>query len=98
MNYQQLARLVVLQYIRAQAGDTEEPLGLTIDSIFVVLFSKNIQNWMAIVVTELPDKKIYEVVYNGDNDELYIAAFEKVDNKTVPNFSVLAAGVLNTAA
>lgn len=60
--------------------------------IYVVWFSKTLQNWKALVSTTLPDQMYYEVTYNGNTKETYIDAYKKWRNKVVrddiPSYSV----------
>lgn len=48
--------------------------------VFVVWFSKTLQNWKALISTTLPDGMYYEVTYNGDKNETYLDAYKKFDN------------------
>lgn len=60
--------------------------GLTdikIDDIYVVWFSKTLQNWKALVSTTIPDHRYFEVTCNGDKNEIYLDAYEKVENKVI---------------
>ncbi len=55
----------------------------TLDDIYVVWFSKTLQNWKCLISTTLPDGMYYEVTYNGDKQETYIDAYKKFDNCSV---------------
>lgn len=48
-----------------------------------VWFSKTLQNWKGLFITDLPDNLYYEVTYNGDKKETYIDTYEKIDNVCV---------------
>jgi hypothetical protein len=51
--------------------------------VYVVWFSKTLQNWKALLSTTLPDQMYYEVTYNGDKKETYVDAYKKFDNVRV---------------
>lgn len=44
---------------------------------------KTLQNWKALMVTDLPDENYYELTYNGDKKQTYIDSYQKVDSTTV---------------
>lgn len=51
--------------------------------VYIVWFSKTLQNWKALLSTTLPDQMYYEVTYNGDAKEAYIDAYKKFNNVKV---------------
>jgi hypothetical protein len=51
--------------------------------VYVVWFSKTLQNWKALLSSTLPDGMYYEVTYNGDKKETYIDAYKKFKNVAV---------------
>jgi hypothetical protein len=71
------ARGIVRNYIGRTLDKTDEPVEF---DVYVVWFSKTLQNWKALVSTTLPDSMYYEVTFNGDQDEAYLDAYRKVDN------------------
>ncbi len=56
---------------------------LTVDDVYIVWWSKTLQNWKALVSTNVSDGMYYEVTYNGDKQETYIDAYKKWKNKRV---------------
>ncbi len=56
---------------------------LTVDDVYIVWWSKTLQNWKALVSTTVSDGMYYEVTYNGDKQETYIDAYKKWKNKRV---------------
>lgn len=48
--------------------------------VYVVWFCKTLQHAKALLSTSLPDGMYYELTYNGDKDEIYLDAYNKVDN------------------
>lgn len=82
MNYQELARKVVLSYAKEHIDKTDN-VRITLDDVFVVWFCKTLQNWKALVSTILPDGMYYEVTYNGDKKEIYLDAYKKFDSRVI---------------
>lgn len=81
-NYPTKARDVVLAYVESHL-DVTDGTQITLDDVFVVWFSKTLQNWKALVSTTLPDGMYYEVTYNGDKGETYVDVYKKFDNVKV---------------
>ncbi len=80
MDRQETAKQAVYEYIKARLEKTDTHVSFTLEDIYVVWFSKTLQNWKALVSTTLPDGMYYEVTYNGDKFELYLDAYKKWDN------------------
>ena len=74
------ARKLVHDYIRA-TSDTVPAM----DDIYVVWFSKTLQNWKALVSTNLPDNMYYEITHSGDLKVTYLDAYRKVANVSIPD-------------
>jgi hypothetical protein len=53
--------------------------------IYVVWFSKTLQNWKAMLSTNIPDGRYYEVTYNGDKEESYVDTYYKIENTRIPD-------------
>ena len=56
---------------------------ITTDNVFVVWYSKSLQNHKALLSTTIPDGTYFELTYNGDKHELYFDAYKKWKNKVV---------------
>lgn len=41
------------------------------------------KHWKALVATDRPDGKYYEITFNGDRNEAYIDEYQKTKNTTV---------------
>jgi hypothetical protein len=76
------AKLAVYRYFNHQVeiGNTATKIGITVNDVFVVWFSKTLQNWKACLATTVPDGMYYELTFNGDKRELYLDAYKKIDN------------------
>ena len=77
--YPEIAKRLVRDYINSRVDKTDN-FTITDDQIYIVWFSKTLQNWKALVSTTIPDGMYYEVTYNGDKKEAYIDAYKKFDN------------------
>ena len=53
---------------------------ITPDDMYVVWFSKTLQNWKALV-SGVHIKEYVEVTYNGDKKETYVDVYQKACNR-----------------
>ena len=74
----------MVDYFNAHA-DVTDGKKLTMEDVFIVWFSKTLQNWKALVSTTVSDGMYYELTHNGDKDETYLDAYKKWDNKCIPD-------------
>lgn len=82
MNYQKTAKQIVLNYANKHIDKTDN-VQITLDNVYLVWFCKTLQNWKALVSTDLSDGMYYEVTYNGDKKEVYLDAYKKFDNRKI---------------
>ena len=80
---QDQARRLVFQEAKQNHLDKSDNVEFGLEDVYVVWFSKTLRNWKAMVSTNLPDGKYYEVTYNGHVPEIYIDTYVKVSNKKV---------------
>lgn len=79
------ARQIVANYYNIH-NDITNNFTLSLSDVYVVWFSKTLQNWKALVSTNVPDNMYYEVTHNGDKNETYLDAYKKWDNQIIfPN-------------
>lgn len=64
--------------------DVTDNIKFTIDDVYIVWSCKTLQNWKALLSTNLPDGMYYECTYNGDKNEVYLDAYKKFENKAIP--------------
>lgn len=79
---QEKARRIVVEYFNKHVDVTDRKK-ITLDDVFVVWFSKTLQNWKALVSTTVPDGMYYEITHNGDKDETYVDVYKKWENYCV---------------
>ena len=48
--------------------------------VYTVWKCKTLQNWKYLLASTLPDGMYYELTYNGDKKEWYLAAYKKFEN------------------
>ena len=82
MNYQEIAKEIVLNYANEHIDKTDN-LQITLDDVYVVWFCKTLQNWKVLLSTTLPDGMYYEVTYNGDKKEVYLDAYKKFETQKI---------------
>lgn len=77
-----LCKKVVVDYFNSRVDKTDN-MQLTEDNVYIVWFSKTLQNFKALVSTTVSDGMYYEITYNGDKNELYLDAYKKWGNKKI---------------
>jgi hypothetical protein len=83
-NMMDKAKKVVINYFNSRVDKTDNVI-LTDDDVYIVWFSKTLQNWKALVSTTISDGMYYEVTYNGNARETYLDAYKKWENKCIPD-------------
>ena len=78
--FTRLAKRLVADY----DNDLSEVLS-SIDpsEIYTVWSCKTLQNSKALLSTDIPDGRYYEVTYNGDKQEFYLDAYTKESNNMI---------------
>lgn len=84
MNYQEKAKQIVIDYYNEHVEITDNKK-MKESEVFIVWFSKTLQNWKALISTTISDGMYYEVTYNGDKKETYLDAYKKWENVCVKN-------------
>ena len=79
INFQDLCKEKVVDYFNSRVDKTDN-LKITKDDVFVVWYSKTLQNAKALLSTTVSDGMYYELTYNGDKKELYLDAYKKWEN------------------
>lgn len=77
-----LCKKVVVDYYNNNVEKTDN-FKIDLENVFIVWFSKTLQNFKALVSTTVSDGMYYEVTYNGDKKELYLDAYKKWENKCI---------------
>jgi len=68
---------IVDAYIMSRLDKSDEKAEY---EVYVVWFSKTLQNWKALLSSTLPDGKYYEVTYDGNMSRTYLDVYVKVEN------------------
>ena len=77
------ARKIVMDYFNSHVDVTDKKQ-ITMNDVYVVWFSKTLQNWKALVSTTVSDGMYYEITYNGNKDETYVDVYKKWENFKLP--------------
>jgi hypothetical protein len=81
---QDMARALVYAYVKERLEKTDAHVTFGPNEVYVVWFSKTLQNWKALISTTLPDGMYYELTYDGDKAMVYLDAYKKFDNTAIP--------------
>jgi hypothetical protein len=73
------AKQIVMDYFNTKVDVTDKKQ-ITLNDVYVVWFCKTLQNWKALVSTNVSDGMYYEVTHNGDENETYVDVYKKWDN------------------
>ena len=76
------AKEVVMNYFNEER-DLSDSHEITMNDVFIVWFCKTLQNWKALVSTNVSDGMYYEVTYNGDKNCIYLDAYKKFKHVTL---------------
>lgn len=86
MNYNKMIptfKKIVADYIRAELLNGSDETVFKNDDVYIVWYCKTLKNAKALLSTDLPDGRYYEVTYNGEKDEYYFDAYKKEKNKCI---------------
>jgi len=70
------ARKLVFDWYRERGNND-----LSFDNVYVVWFCKTLQNWKALVSTDEPDHRYFEITHNGVANETYLDSYIKEENR-----------------
>lgn len=73
---------LVYEYTCEHLDKTDE-VSINEDDVFVVWYSKSLQNHKSLLSTTISDGMYYEITYNGDKEEIYFDAYKKWENKVI---------------
>lgn len=69
----------------ASVAETERTMGLQKGELYIVWFCKTLQNWKALISTDVASGLYWEVTYNGDKKETYVDRYRKQGNTCIPD-------------
>lgn len=76
------AKQIVVDFFNEEVEKTDG-FKLDINDVYIVWWSKTLQNWKALVSTTVSDGMYYEITYNGNKQETYVDAYKKWKNKKI---------------
>lgn len=71
------------QYLKKAKNTVADETGIAEEDLYIVWFCKTLQNWKALVSTDIDEGNYWEVTYNGDKKETYFDAYVKVANVAI---------------
>lgn len=79
-----ICKAKVAEYHNQKKDKTDLTPVMTVNDVFVVWYSKSLQNHKALLSTPVSDGMYYELTYNGNKKELYFDAYKKWENICYP--------------
>lgn len=76
------ARVIVANHFNENRS-SPEIAELALKNTKLVWFSKTLQNWKALVITDVPDQVYYEVTHDGARGQTYLDVYEKKANLVI---------------
>lgn len=77
-------RQLVADYYNERVEKTDGK-AITADDVYVVWSCKTLQNWKALLSTDVPDGMYYELTHDGDKRVTYLDAYKKWENVPIPD-------------
>lgn len=78
----QLCKNIIVDYANNHLDYTDKNK-IGTDDVYVVWYSKTLQNSKALLSTTLPDGMYYELILNGSMAEVYMDAYKKWENRKI---------------
>ena len=75
-------RQLVADYYNERVDKTDG-VRITENDVYVVWSCKTLQNWKALLSTNVSDGMYYELTHDGDKGVTYLDAYKKWENKTI---------------
>ena len=72
-------KALVADYYNERAEKTDGN-SIAADDVYVVWSCKTLQNWKALLSTDVPDGMYYELTHDGDKRVTYLDAYKKWEN------------------
>lgn len=79
---QERAKQIVVDYFNSHM-DKSDGKQIGLEDVYVVWFCKTLQNWKALLSTNVRDGVYYEITHNGDKNETYVDVYKKWENYAV---------------
>lgn len=79
---QERAKQIVVDYFNSHL-DKSGGKQISPEDVYVVWFCKTLQNWKALLSTNVRDGVYYEITHNGDKNETYVDVYKKWENYAV---------------
>ena len=80
--FQEIAKRTVFEMVQ-EGLDPTDNVSITIDDVYVVWFGYILGNMKAIISTNLPDGKYYEVTYDKDEKRIFADCYTRLKQKIV---------------
>ena len=83
VKFVELVKNTVKDYANEHLDKTDN-IQITTEDVYIVWQCKTLQNWKALASTTLSDGMYYELTLNGDMSVMYLDAYKKFENRSIP--------------
>lgn len=83
VKFVELVKNTVKDYANEHLDKTDN-VQITTEDVYIVWQCKVLQNWKALASTTLSDGMYYELTLNGDMSMMYLDAYKKFENRSIP--------------
>mgnify|MGYP000844442733 FL=1 len=78
--FEEISRKKIQEYYKKEGIELDKD-----NDIFVVWLAKALGNTKGVFITNKMDKKLYEITYNGQKNEMYLDTYIKEQNILIKN-------------
>lgn len=71
------------QYLEKAKGLVAIAASINAEDLYIVWFAKTLQNWKALISTDVESGLYFEVTHNGNKAESYIDSYRKISNISI---------------
>lgn len=82
------AKKLVCDWIANRYASDNKTAAIQWTDVFVVWQAKILKNHKVILAAPTPDNYMFEVTLNGENDDIYSDAYDKIENKCIKHNKV----------
>lgn len=83
-DYQSKAKRFLIEHVDAQIEEEFSPVEKYSYEVYIIWSAKILKNWKGILGTTMPDSKMYEITYDGNENRWYFDEYTKTNHRIIP--------------